>query len=202
MTDIEELRKIVTLADANPDAAIRAMIQLARLYGDGADGVKPDQGKAFAWAEKAAYRDSPDGYLEISRIIGSACIGSQNPAEKVEYADYVVGVCDLATLHRFKRPDIAYNVGSVCEYMALCAAELRLSAEIGVNYIDNANLFYQAAVDIPDPYDFYQHAKAESKQGLERLQPTAPERKSFDLAKRFGWIIPAFASPAPQLRPC
>jgi hypothetical protein len=118
---MEEIRELIRKANdigKDREEAISAMIKLAQIYGSGEQGVKPDLLKALNWAEKAAYEDSPDGYLEITRIIGSACIATTDYKLKMKYVTYILGTCDADTLRQFNRADIAYNCGSICEYMA------------------------------------------------------------------------------------
>ncbi len=113
MTQIEELEARAAQIETNREEAIAAMVALSVIYGDQANLLE-----ALDWAEKAAFQDSSDGYLEITRIVGSACIATEDYKDKMQYASYVIGTCDTATLRRFGRADIAYNVGTVCEYMA------------------------------------------------------------------------------------
>jgi TPR repeat protein len=103
-----------------------AMVDLARIHGEGREGVQLNQLAALEWAEKAAALDSRDGYNEIAKILGSACIAEPQDRFKLDYAVNAMAACDLATIRRLNAPEIAENVGTICEYMSDHCNGLRL----------------------------------------------------------------------------
>ena len=114
VTKLENIAKKASTSQARACA----MVELAQIYGEGRDGVQPNQLTALEWAEKAAALDSREGYNEIARILGSACIAEMQDRYKLDYAVNAMAVCDLATIRRLNAPEIAENVGTICEYMS------------------------------------------------------------------------------------
>ena len=147
MDRIEQLIQTASEVETAPQAATKAMVELAQIYGEGRDGVDFDLHEALQWAEKAAHQDSPDGYLEITKIAGSACIAASNLRSKREYSGYVIGTCDQDTVLRFQRPEIAYNVGTVCEYMADFVSQNGFDDE-GLHFASLASVYYEMTLGL------------------------------------------------------
>ncbi|MDE2030596.1 MAG: hypothetical protein KGI97_08565 [Alphaproteobacteria bacterium] len=184
MADIRKLARTARRPGKDRAAAIAAMVELARIYGEGRDGVPPNQGAARAWAERAAKLASPDGYYEITRIAGSACIATDNADFKQEHARYVVGTCDIDTIRRFGRPEIAYNAGIVCEYMA--------------DFFNAAGRIDECVEYIACAVDYYKLARELSVFVPGELSARAKDGATMGLERIIGALR---SSPAPKMRP-
>ncbi|NCC03724.1 MAG: hypothetical protein EOM37_06740 [Proteobacteria bacterium] len=127
------VKKLENIAKKGSTSQARAsaMVELAQIYGEGREGIKPNQLTALEWAEKAAALDSRDGYNEIARILGSACIAEMQDRYKLDFAVNAMAVCDLATIRRLNAPEIAENIGTICEYMSDYCNALRLQKSQG-----------------------------------------------------------------------
>lgn len=75
---IDDLKQIAAAYETAPEKSVAAMVELSRRFSQGRDGAEKDWQEALLWAEEAAKKDSPDGYFEISSIIGGACIEEQD----------------------------------------------------------------------------------------------------------------------------
>ena len=115
------------------------MLELARIYREGREDITVDMFEAYKWAHEAARRDSPEGYMEITRILGSVCIAANEYGLQQDCVRKLVTVCDPDTLFRLGLPDIAFNVGSITEYMARLVHD-------GPHYLKDMLSYYETAV--------------------------------------------------------
>lgn len=102
----------------DPSVAVDAMVKLARLYGEGGGDVKADLRLAYRWANMAAKYNSPEGYVELSKIIGAACIVSSDLELKLTRGKHLIERCDEPTLLHHGNILAACNVGVICEYLS------------------------------------------------------------------------------------
>ncbi|MDD2324459.1 MAG: hypothetical protein PHW63_00385 [Alphaproteobacteria bacterium] len=152
--------------------SVEELLFQARRAGEGSNETPANLGEALAYAEEAARRDSADGYHEITRIVGSACIATEDLTLKEQYAAYLIGCCDPDTILRHKRGDTAYNVASVCAYMTDTLTACGDSTEADT-YRNQAESYYHIALTLesfaPSPAN-HQAAQA-SRDDVNRLCP-------------------------------
>jgi len=118
MQDVQSLIIKAAELKKNKEEAVAAMVELSRIYGGGMGGVRPDLKAAFKWARQAVNQNSPEGYWELSKVVGSLCIAETDTKRKLKLLDFLLNTCDEGTLLNQKNAQAAYNVGFSCEYLA------------------------------------------------------------------------------------
>ena len=146
----QDLGEQSALGGVSPKDAYLAMMTLGALYETGGEDIPLDWGLAFSCYEEAARLDGPEGYLALSRLCRQACIATEDAALKEEYATYARITCDPETIARFGWPEIALNVGVVCEHMAEFADKASSLQTTKEEYYGFAAQFFSLAAAMQD----------------------------------------------------
>jgi hypothetical protein len=155
MNELQNLLEGICANAANPREAYQAIMKIGGLFEIGSQDVSQNLGAAFACYEKAAQLDGPEAYLALSRLCRLACIATEDdkPEIKAEYANYARMTCDPDTILRFGWPEIALNVGVICDYISNYAARHHLPEEAVREYAESAASFYSLATKMKDIND-------------------------------------------------